>query len=208
MIKDINAQDKKININDSFVAQAQRQGRLGWVAFFMMLVVFLLQNIFIILKPKDVWAADINGNVVGQVLFDEAYYRSDDDVINDFKSWVKNCVSVNKSTIVNDESMCLTHMEGDLADSRYNEMLLNEWIHQVSINGCSKTDYTFDNEKTILIDRDNKGYKAEINLSGTVICLDSGTPITQDFYINAKARLKSRTTTRPLAIEVYQMRDL
>jgi hypothetical protein len=207
-MRDINAQDKKININDSFVAQAQRQGRLGWVAFTIVLVVLMLQNLFYALKPKDVWAANENGDVVGQVVFDESRYRSNDDVISDFKSWVVNCVSVNKLTIINDESICLTHMNSELSEKRYTEMLSNAWIEKVIINGCNKTDYKFNDEKTILVERNRAGYQAEMNLSGTVICSDSGTPISQDFYINAHARLKPRNSNKPLAIEVYEMEDL
>ena len=207
-MRDINAKEQTININDSFVAQAQRQGRMGWIAFAVVLILLVMQTLFYALKAKDVWAADSDGNVVGQVVFDESRYRSNDDVISDFKSWVVNCVSVNKLTIINDESVCLTHMNNDLSEKRYTEMLANSWIEKVLINGCNKTDYKFNDAKTVLVDRNRKGYQAEMNLSGTVICSDSGTPITQDFYINAHARLKPRTEKNPLAIEVYEMEDL
>ena len=207
-MKDINAQEKKTNINDSFVVQAQRQGRMGWFAFTIVLLILMLQNLFYALKPKDVWAADKSGNVIGQVVFDESRYRSNDDVISDIKSWVVNCYSVNKITIINDESVCLTHLNDTLSEDRYKTMLSNQWIEKVLVNGCNKTDYRFNDIKTVLNHRNYAGYQAEMTLSGTVICSDSGTPVTQDFYVNVHARLKPRTENEPLAIEVYQMDDL
>lgn len=208
MSDDINKQDKpRTNVNDDLVASVRRGGRAGWIAFFITLGFLLIQNLIFSLKPPEVMASE-NGKVIGQVIFDEARIRSGNKVLADFKNWVVNCVSVNKVTIMEDTSQCLVHMEEELSEARVDELIAEKYVVRIEKTGCVKVDYVFDPKVTRLIDHDRAGYDAVAELKGSVICKNSGNPISQDFYIKASARLVDRSVGRPLALSVYDMEDM
>ena len=86
--EDMNLVSKAPSASDDLVAKAARFGSMGWIAFFITLFFLLLQNLVFALSDKQVMATQ-NGVVIGQVIFDEAKIRSNDEILADLKNWTK-----------------------------------------------------------------------------------------------------------------------
>lgn len=189
------------------VAKAARFGAFGWLAFFVTLGVLLVQNIVITLAPKSVLATT-NGVVVGQVIFDEARIRSEDQILVDLKTWVQHCTSVNKNTIYEDLSICVNHMDGELADTRLSQYAESNYAVNIANIGCDRTLIKFDDEKTQTV-RDSLGYAVESQVAGEVICQQpDGAPVSQEFDVHVTAKLVPRNTNYPLGINVTSYEDI
>lgn len=204
---DMNLQERTLSNSDDLVIKAARFGSLGWLAFFLLLIVFVAQNVIWQLKAKEVWAAE-NGVIVGQVVFDETKSRSNDRVIGDLKEWVAACTTVNKIKVWEDLAICLGHMSADLADIKILEYEKTSYAANIEAYGCDRTTINFDHKK---IDFKREPLTEWINarMVGTVVCEDgSNKPPSQDFDMQIKAQLVRRTTSNTLAIKVTEYRDI
>ena len=186
-----------------------RQGRvaaLGWVAFFIVLLVLVVQTLFIALRPKEVLAS-VDGKVVGQVVFDEARIRDNDAILADVKKWVERCSSLNKITIYEDLAVCLNHMDADLANERVTSYQKNNYASTIAKIGCTRTDIEFDTSTTL--ERDNLGYQIVAVVEGRNICIIPGQkPKSQAFKQQIFAKLVNRDTNRPLGLIVSKFADI
>ncbi len=209
MIKDISLKDKpQTGPKDNLVSKLTIVNKLGWVLFFISLGFIMLQNIILTVQPLKVLAADSNGRVVGQVIFDESRYRSSDEILADHKKWFVNCVSLNKVTVYEDMSVCLKHMSEKLSEARLEELISTNYVGRVEQQGCVKTDYKFNSEHSKIKRRDRLGADVEIEMKGELICNDTSPPSRQDFYVAVESKLLPRTESHPLAIEVYNLEDV
>lgn len=204
---DMNTADKP-NLNDNLVEQLARKSNFGWMValFFIVLSIFLF--VYFTLKPTPVLGVDNSGFVVGQVLFDEAHYRSEDDILADLKRLTVKCVSVSKVTIYEDTSVCLTHMDEDLADYRYTQLIEDNTIKRIEQLGCLDADYQFDYDFTTIKTLNRDDLTVDATVKGSVICKDDGKPTGQDFYLSISADLVDRTSEYPLALKIKQLEDL
>jgi hypothetical protein len=191
----------------SFTEKLSKINLIGWVLFFITLCLFLVQSFVVALKPLQVLGVDKQGRYVGQVLFDEHKYRSEGAIMSDLKTWVMNCVSVNKNTIYDDTSICLNHMEQELSEMRLQSLLATDFVRVVSERGCNKVDYNFNPEKSFVkYNRDENYFKSEIK--GSVICNDAVPAETQEFFVTVNGKLTDRTTNKPIAIIVNEYMDI
>lgn len=194
-------------IKDDLVAKAARFGAFGWLAFFIMLIAFIVQNIIYTLIPQPTLATK-DGTVVGQVLFDEARIRSVDDITIDLKALVQRCTSVNKHSIYEDMAICLNHMNKELADIRLDQYEANNYITNIANIGCERTSIAF-NPKQTKITRDDLGYSATGYVVGEVICVTPGKkPISQAFNVELTVELTARDTNRPLGFKITNFEDI
>ncbi len=191
----------------SFTEKLRKLNLLGWILFFLTLCLFLVQSFILALKPQQVFAVDDQGRYVGQVLFDEYKYRSEGTIMSDLKTWVINCVSVNKNTVYDDTSICLNHMENELAELRLNSLLATDFVRVVSERGCNKVDYSFDDNQTF-VKYDRKSNYFESEIKGNVLCNDVIPAEKQGFYVTVKGQLTDRTTNKPIAIIVDEYTDI
>jgi hypothetical protein len=199
---------EETNLNDNLVNELSKKSNFGWVVAFVFFVTTILLILFIALKPEKLYGIDKDGYVVGQVIFEERETRSNDQILADLKNLVVRCVSVSKSTIYEDTSLCLSHMESDLAELRLKDLTENNTTKRIEQLGCINITYTFDNELTGLIKSDRKNRGGIVaNLKGTVICND-GETTGQEFFVDIEATLMDKTTARPFALEITKMEDL
>jgi hypothetical protein len=151
--------------------------------------------------------ATVNGKVVGQVIFDEARIRSNENIVIDVKSWVQHCSSINKHTVLEDLTICLQHMEAGLSEERLSFWEEQNYVSRIKNTGCSKTQIEFDDEQTIIV-RDALQLAAQVKVAGSVICIQSnGDPLGQDFIWTVDAQLIPRDTNFPLGISVIDYKD-
>jgi hypothetical protein len=190
---------------EDLVSKASRFGVMGWVAFFIVLIILIIQNMFYALKPEKVMATE-NGIVIGQVAFNETRYRSDDDVLTDLRHWVAQCVSINKISIYEDLAGCLRHMEETLADTKLQAYEKLNYASHIENYGCEKTSTEFDMEKTVLR-KEQDVISADI--FGDVICNIPGEkPRSQSFAATIEGVLVPKTTNKPLGLNITAYGDL
>lgn len=206
MSQDINLESKQPSPGDDLIAKAARFGAFGWVAFFIVLTVLVLQNIYWQIRPQPTLAT-VNGEVVGQVVFDEARTRSNDQIIGDLKLWARSCTTANKNTVYEDLANCLNHMDKTLAETKLAEYEKTNYAPSIQAYGCDNTNTQF-NDKEIVLTREPLGLAVHASISGDVQCVVPGKePITQAFAIELEAMLIARTSMAPLAIKVTNFWD-
>jgi hypothetical protein len=206
MSEDMNLNNKQPSHSDDLVAKAARFGAMGWIAFFITLLFLLVQNIVYTLSDKQVMATQ-DGQVIGQVIFDEAKLRSNDEIMADLKNWVKRCTSVNKTSIYEDLSVCLNHMSSELAEERLADYEKHNYAVKIEQYGCENTLTIFDSNKTHL-ERDSMNLLVVSTLSGEKQCITAGKkPTSQPFSLDIIATLKPRTDKLPLAFHVTSYGD-
>lgn len=208
MSEDIKLKHKpELSASDDLVIKAARFGAFGWVVAAILLLVLIVQNLIIGLSEKPVLATH-DGKVVGQVVFDEARLRSDDQVLADLKKWVAKCTTVNKLSVYEDLAICLNHMDPKLAEQRLADYEQNLYATRIEKYGCKDTEIVFSDEETQLT-RKPLDYLAEATLAGEVQCkTPNQEPVGQEFKINVVASLTERTTYNPLAIRVNNTWDV
>ena len=172
MSDDINLASKQLAPTDDLVTKAARFGAFGWIAFFITLAALVVQNLFLLVRPNPVLAS-VNGEVVGQVVFDEARVRSNDQILGDLKMWVKGCTTANKNTVYEDLTVCLNHMDKALADTKVEEYQKNNYAPSVKEYGCDNTNTVFDDKK-IQLQRDALGLAVKASIEGEVQCVIQG----------------------------------
>ena len=208
MAHDLNAVDKAPHIpNDDLVTKLGRYSRAWMFAFFITLFILLAQNLIYMLLPKDILAAE-NGLVIGQVQFDESSNRDADIITADLKTWVSRCTSVNKLTIYEDLSVCLRHMNEELAEAKlaaYREMNNAPYVENY---GCERTETQFFDDQT-QFDRDLETGLVDASLSGQVLCVVPGEkPKEQQFSVRTIAMLVDKTSNNPLGFTVQTFEDI
>lgn len=194
-------------IKVDLVTRAAYFGAVGWIAFGITALVLVAQNIALSVLPKQVMASE-NGVVVGQVIFDEAKIRADDEILADVKAWVARCTSVNRLSIYEDLAICLNHMDQDLADIRLKQYEKNNYVVTIEKFGCERSAINFDNTKTHIARKDTLSYEITGQVAGDVICSVPGDkPVIQAFAIDLTARLKNKNTAHPLGLEITTFKD-
>lgn len=206
MSDDMNLADRPASPTDDLINKASRFSAFGWIAFFITLMALILQNLIYQLKPNPVLAT-VNGEVVGQVIFDEARTRATDRILSDIKQWVQACTTANKNTVYEDLSICLNHMDKDLANAKLAEYEKSNYAPSIASFGCERTNTVFQDAATS-IKRDPLSLAAFVSIEGEVQCIESGkSPLAQAFAIEIQAELVGRTTNAPLAIRVTDFWD-
>lgn len=198
-------EQKPEKVQSDLISKAQRFGAFGWLAFIVTLVILLTQNLVYSLKPVPMYAVE-NGKVIGQVLFDEAKIRSISDIQKDLKTFIQNCTSVNKHTIYEDLSICINHMNEQLASTYLTQYEETNYPAKIENLGCEVTSIEFDENKTN-IQRTSDNTASGI-ISGDVICSINGKPQKQAFKSKVNAILTLRNSDRPLGIEVTKFEDI
>lgn len=195
------------SVHVDLVKKAARFGAFGWLAFIVTLVVLVLQNLILVLTPKQILAVE-NGVVIGQVQFDEPRIRALSEIEADIKKWVARCTTVNKVTVYEDLAVCLNHMSYDLAEIKltlYEKMDYGPYIENV---GCATTGISFNPEKNEFL-RDTTGYFVQAKVFGEVVCnIPGGKPNSQAFGLDIVAKLVPKNENNPLGIQVNEYEDI
>ena len=193
---------------EDLVLKAARFGAFGWLVALILLLALITQTIVISLSPKETLATKV-WVVIGQVVWDEARIRANEDIVADLKVWVQHCTSVNKHTVFEDLAVCLNHMTNELSEKRLKEYEDSNYAINISNIGCDKTILEFNNEITSAKRTKELDYVVEGRVAGEIICPSpGGGQESQAFDINIVAQLVERNTTYPLGIAVIKYRDV
>ncbi|MCP3671501.1 MAG: hypothetical protein GY814_13940 [Gammaproteobacteria bacterium] len=208
MSNNVNNKPSPSGNSDDLMSKAAAYGRFGWIAFFIILLAFIGQNIFYALKPDKFIAINSQGEALGQVIFDEARIRPLDKITADMKSFVQYCTSVNKLSIYGDLATCFNHMEKNMANDRLDAYEKSGYVTRIANAGCERTSIQFDSALTA-VTRDEYGYAAEGRLVGDLICIKPGKdPTSQPFDISLSAELIFRNADYPLGLRVVRFEDV
>jgi len=193
---------------EDLVTKAARFGAFGWIVALVLLLALITQSIIVSLTPQQTLATK-GGIVVGQVVWDEARIRSNEDIVIDLKTWVQHCTSVNKHTVFEDLAICLNHMTSDLSKKRIKEYGDSNYATNISNIGCDKTILKFNNNVTTVKRDSALDYAIEGRVAGEIICpLPKGGQESQAFDIRLIAQLTERNTTYPLGMTVIKFEDI
>lgn len=190
------------------VDRAARFGAAGWIAFAFTATALIVQNVVMAIMPDPVMAAE-NGKVIGQVIFDEAKIRANDEILGDVKSWVARCTSVNKLSIYEDLAICLNHMDQDLSEARLKDYEKRNYAVAIEKFGCERPSVDFDNTKTTVKRKTDLPYEINATVAGNVLCAVPGDKAaSQAFVVELSARLTDKTTALPLGFQVSTFKDV
>lgn len=181
---------------------------LGWIVAAVLFVVSIALAIFIALKPAPLAGIDKDGFVVGQVVFDEPRLRDSNAVLADMKNFVRRCLTSSKQTVWEDITICMNHLESDLADKRMEAFEESGELLRIESYGCDRVEFNFDAAKTGITKHERMDYMAEGLLEGTAACNDSGNADFRKFKIKLTALLVPKTENVQLGIKVYDYEDL
>ena len=205
-MNEINSASSRVShVHDDLISRSARFGGFGWLAFFITLILLLLQNAFYSLKPKEVMA-ERDGVIVGQVMFDEVLNRDKNIVLADIKTWSSRCVSINKLSVYEDLAVCLTHMEKELADEKISFYEESNYAPYIEAFGCEKTETRFDSQRTEVFSKKGKIYA---NIYGEVICNVTGErPKSQEFAHTIEGDLYPKTESLTLGFRVSEYGEI
>lgn len=181
---------------------------LGWIVAGILLVVALGLAIFIALKPAPLAGIDKNGFVVGQVVFDEPRLRDSNSVLADMKNFVRRCLTSSKQTVWEDITICMNHLERDLADKRMEAFEQSGELLRIASYGCDRVEFNFNSAKTGITKHERMDYMAEGLLEGSAACNDSSNAEFRQFKVKITALLVPKTESEPLGIKVINYEDL
>ena len=199
------------NLNDNLVNELAKRSLFGWFVALIMFISLVASILYFTLKPIPLLGVDINGQVVGQVVFDEAKYRSKSTVLADVKKLVIKCLSISKATIYEDTEDCLAHFEPYYAELRVNRLLEDQSLNKIQLYGCINTEFNFDEDFTEVVKLTRKDETFKAHAKGAIFCLDEGVSKnnqSQNFYVELDGILFPRTTDKPYAIEINILKDL
>lgn len=199
---------KPIPLRQDLMKTYRQSALLGWGVSLILLAVVIGLSIFIAVKPTPLAGIDDDGFVVGQVIFDEPRLRSREEVLADMKNLIRRCLTTSKQTVWEDVSVCINHLQDDIAEQRMAAYEESGELLEIDAYGCDRVEFSFDTKDTGIISHKRHDYMAEGQLAGTVACNDSKNPDFLDFKVNLSVLLKPRTDNLPFGIEVYSYEDI
>ena len=95
-----------VPLRQDLLKSLRRTAWVGWaVAAILFIVVLVLVGV-LVLRPTPLMGVDENGNVVGQVVFDEPRLRSSAQILSDMKGLARRCMTVSKISVWDDMEVC------------------------------------------------------------------------------------------------------
>jgi len=188
------------------ITRLARYATTGWIAFFLSLSLFIFYVAVDKLVPVPVIAVNGNGQILGKIEYLNPTTRTDDEVIAGAKYFLDRFLSLNSSTIFNDNAAALTMMEEDLRNRKIEELKATNYLIRAenarahSFNDFDKTD------GAIIIAR--RDLLRSVRLKGNlVITAVDGQTLEKPFDITLDLRIVARNTFVTTGLSVVDIRN-
>ena len=201
--QDLNNNPRKLQGHSgNLLVSLSRVAWLGWILFFVMVVAFLLQGFFYSLSTPIM--ATENGQIIGEIIYNEPYIRDDDQIKRSIKVWTEAYLVSNAATLDEDMSVSLSH-----TCPRLQKELIEEWRESdryfkiKSQQLRTKVFWSQDTGGISLTHVRGEQYKAHVQ--GEVLNLDTNK--SAQFNLDLSFELIKRYLKTPLGIEVCEAVD-
>jgi len=196
-----------VPLRQDLLKSLRRTAWIGWsVAAILFIVVLVLVGV-LVLRPTPLMGVDENGNVVGQVVFDEPRLRSPAQILSDMKGLARRCMTVSKISVWDDMEVCLNHVSEDIRNVMLETYEATGYLTRIEEFGCERVDFAFDDKKTGLTVHNRSDYYVEGVFEANVTCMDMGGSQPESMRLSLKAVLVPKTTLNPLGIKVIEYAD-
>ena len=194
-------------LRQDLLKSLRRTAWIGWsVAAILFIVVLVLVGV-LVLRPTPLMGVDENGNVVGQVVFDEPRLRSSAQILSDMKGLARRCMTVSKISVWDDMEVCLNHVSDDIRNVMLETYEATGYLTRIEEYGCERVDFAFNDTNTGLTVHNRSDYYVEGVFEANVTCMDMGENKPENMKLSLKAVLVPKTTLNPLGIKVIEYAD-
>ncbi len=183
-----------------------RYATMGWFAFFLSLFIFLFYVAVDKLVPVPVIGVNESGQILGTFEYLDPTTRSDEEVIAGSKYFLDRLLSLNSSTIYNDNSAALNMMEDDLRAKKIEELKATNYLPRAeAARTHSFNEYDKRHGASIIAKRD---LLRSVRLQGyMIITPEDGKTIEKPFDFTLDIRIIPRNTFVTAGISIIDMRN-
>lgn len=196
-----------VPLRQDLLSSLRRTALVGWIVAGILFVVVLILVGVLVLRPTPLMGVDENGNVLGQVVFDEPRLRSPAQILSDMKGLARRCMTVSKISVWDDMEVCLNHVSEDIRNVMLETYEATGYLTRIEEFGCERVDFAFDDKKTGLTVHNRSDYYVEGVFEANVTCMDMGGSQPESMRLSLKAVLVPKTTLNPLGVKVIEYAD-
>jgi len=201
------------NIGGDLLKATAWVGRLGWIAFFVLLVFFMLYALIQNAKITPVLAVK-DGEIVGEIVWYDRP-RSDEEIVVDISRWAKAYFSQDSDTIFEEAALALSALSDELKQQKMDEWGSDEIQKIFGTNYLAyirdlqqQTRIQFDASDQVKLNHlENGGYSARLNGVVIVSAELGGQPVTISFDTTVYFETETYTTNNTLGLNIYKMED-
>lgn len=189
------------------IRRLQRYALTGWIAFFALLVVFVMLIFLSTFAPRPVVAVDEGGHVLGNLEYITPSSRTDAEILAGAQHFLANYLSLNSSTIFEDYSAALNIMTPDLRDQTLAAIKQSGYLGRVQkANTRSRLAFGEDGDRPRVTERD--GLAAQVRLKGNMLVYGADNkPTAQPFDMTLTVSIVARTTKNTQGLQIAAIKD-
>lgn len=192
--------------NGYFITRLARYAVTGWVAFFLSITLIFFYIAIDKLTPTPVIAVNGNGQILGTFEYLDPTTRSDEEVIAGSKYFLDRFLSLNSSTIFNDNAAALSMMQESLRDRKLEELKATNYLNRAEkARAHSFNEYLVKNGATIIAKRD---LLRSVRLQGNLIITpQDGRTIEKPFDVTLDIEIIPRNTFVTAGLSIIDIRN-
>ncbi|MFQ5470971.1 MAG: hypothetical protein ACE5EH_11815 [Gammaproteobacteria bacterium] len=186
------------------IIRLQRYAMLGWLAFFLLAIIFGVYIFFTEIRPVPVLAVDESGKLLGKFEYLSQDYRTDHEVISGAKYFVDRYLSVNSSSIYDDYSQALNMMSEELKQEKLRELKETAYLSQVAkAKSRSFLEYRGGEDKPRILWKKEMDYA--VSLKGEMVMLVRDQKIERPFDVVLEASIIPRSTLSSHGLKINRI---
>jgi len=183
----------------------QRYALIGWLAFFLLAIVFVLYIFAGRLAPQAVLAVDEGGRLLGQFDYMSPEARSDQELVAGATFFLERYLSVNSATVYNDYATALNMMQAPLREAKMNEVRTTGYLTQIDkANSRSYLTFSDGAKAPQLLER--RGLQSLVRLQGTMVIVMTEQTVERPFDVTLEMSTvaRNRLATQGLVIDAIR----
>lgn len=189
------------------VMRLRRYSLLGWVLFFVVLVLHFGLVAISSFVPRPVVAVDESGRVLGALEYLSPSSRSDGEIIAACKRFASGYMSLNADTIFDDYADAMNMMGGDMLAASEKSLAEDNYLARVKETGArSRLEFNINNGATVV---SRQGLSAACRLVGNIV-VDVGSkdgPTQRPFDVTFTAEIVARNSINTAGLKIVSRKD-
>jgi hypothetical protein len=189
------------------IRRLQRYALLGWVLFFIVLILHFASQIIGNFVPRPIVAVDASGRVLGNIEYLNADTRSDDDIIAASKRFASLYLSLNADTIFEDYAQAMNMMGDEMLAATQQSLKTDNYLARVAAaKARSWLEFSQPDGARIL---ERHGLAAQVRLAGNIV-VDGGSKdkvVSKPFDMTLTIESVARNTSNTSGIKIVSRKD-
>lgn len=194
-------------VQGSLLLRLQRYAMLGWVLFFLLLLVNITLVALDRIIPDPVIAVDESGRVLGTFEFMDASQRTPEEILAGARYFVRNYVNVNSATIFEDYAAAVNMMSPQLAKTTLAEVRRTGYLSAIR-EGETESRIRFARGKDAPAIVRREGLDATVHLRGDIVVrYQAGKENVTPFDLTVYMQLVPRTTLSTHGLQITAIKE-